>query len=91
MERYIEDHLQPKLDALDRRIDKVEHRQHDLATKLNLAPSVEMEIEGSDPDFVLETMRRAYQLFGNCTNFRLKTTLKELVETKNAEGDNTNG
>lgn len=88
MERYFEDHLQPKLDALERRIDKIEHRQHDLATKLHAAPSVDMEITGSNPDFVLETMRRAYQLFGNCTNFHLKTTLNEVVETQtSAEGE----
>lgn len=87
MERYIADHLQPKLDVLDRRLDKVEHRLHDISAQQQAAPSVEMEIAGSNPDFVLETMRRAYQLFGACTNFHLKTVL---TQTTTAEGE-TNG
>lgn len=87
MERYIADHIQPKFDALDRRLDKLENRQHDLATKLTMSPNFDLEITGNSPDFILETARRAYDLFGARTNFNLKARLSEVVETA-AEGEN---
>lgn len=81
MERYFEERVVPRLDAFERRIDKTEHRLHDLSTKFNMAPVFEMDVKGNNPDFVLESVRRAYQLFGGCTNFKIKALLNEVAAT----------
>lgn len=85
MERYFEERVAPRLDAFERRIDKAEQRLHDLSTKFTTAPTFDMEINGNSPDLVLETARRAYELFGARTNFNLKIKLDEAIQTEEGE------
>lgn len=80
MERYIEDKLMPKLDAVERRIAKAEDKIDRLATKFNAPPTVDFTITSTNAETAIDNALKIYKAFGDArTNFNLKVTLNELT------------
>ena len=71
--------FQPKLDAHELRIKDSERRLHELERRFEIPPKIEINITGNNADFVLENAAKAYDKFGNRTNFALKVILNELA------------
>ena len=63
------------------RIERLEKQNQKLELKFNTKPQIDIEIESTDIEKLVDAMKQLYSNFGLTTNLNVKATLKEAADS----------